>query len=94
MLLFTCTWTFVCNKLCIYCYYYYYYFKNHEKSLNMAVHVEFTISQEVYTGCAKKKKDILNIYIKSDGIIIFSQKFCKIESTIFVVKCQKFICIV
>ena len=29
----------------------------------------------LYTGCAKKKKDILNIHIKSEGIIIFSQKF-------------------
>ena len=29
-----------------------------------------------YTGCAKKKKDILNIHIKSEGIIMFSQKFC------------------
>ena len=38
----------------------------------------------------KKKKDILNIHIKSEGINIFSQKFCWTESTIFVVKCQKF----
>ena len=29
-----------------------------------------------YTGCAKKKKDILNIHIKSEEINIFSQKFC------------------
>ena len=29
-----------------------------------------------YTGCAQKKKDILNIHIKSEGIIMFSQKFC------------------
>ena len=43
----------------------------------------------LYTGCAKKKKDILNIHIKSEGINIFSQKFCWTESTIFVVKCQK-----
>ena len=42
-----------------------------------------------YTGCAKKKKDILNIHIKSEGINIFSQKFCWPESTIFVVKCKK-----
>ena len=28
-----------------------------------------------YTGCAKKKKDILNIHIKSEGVHIFSQKF-------------------
>ena len=42
------------------------------------------------TGCAKKKKDILNIHIKSEGINIFSQKFYRTESTIFVVKCQKF----
>ena len=34
-----------------------------------------------------KKKDILNIHIKSEEIIIFSQKCCYIESTIFVVKC-------
>ena len=27
-----------------------------------------------YTGCAKKKKDILNIHVKSEGINIFSQK--------------------
>ena len=44
----------------------------------------------IYTGCAKKKKDILNIHIKSEGINIFSQKFYWTESTIFVVKCQKF----
>ena len=42
------------------------------------------------TGCAKKKKDILNIHIKSEGINIFSQKFCCTESTMFVIKCQKF----
>ena len=48
----------------------------------------------VYTGCAKKKKDILNLHIKSEGINIFSQKFCRTESTIFVVKCQKFTFIV
>ena len=47
-----------------------------------------------YTGCAKKKKDILNIPIKSDGMNIFSQKFCWTDSTIFVVKCQKFTFIV
>ena len=29
----------------------------------------------LYTGCAKKKKDILNIHIKFEGINIFSQKF-------------------
>ena len=46
------------------------------------------------TGCAKKKKDILNIHIKSEGINIFLQKFCWTESTIFVVKCQKFTFIV
>ena len=46
------------------------------------------------TGCAKKKKDILNIHIQSEGINIFSQKFCWTESTIFVVKCQKFTFIV
>ena len=28
----------------------------------------------IYTGCAKKK-DILNIHIKSEGISIFSKKF-------------------
>ena len=39
------------------------------------------------TGCAKKKKDILNIHIKSEGINIFSQKFYWTESTIFMVKC-------
>ena len=27
-------------------------------------------------GVPKKKKDIINIHIKSEGIIIFSQKFC------------------
>ena len=48
----------------------------------------------IYTGCAKKKKDILNIHIKSERINIFSQKFCWTESTIFVVKCQKFTFIV
>ena len=47
-----------------------------------------------YTGCAKKKKDILNIHIKSVGINIFSQKFYWTESTIFEVKCQKFTFIV
>ena len=45
-------------------------------------------------GVPKKKKDILNIHIKSEGINIFSQKFCWTESTIFVVKCQKFTFIV
>ena len=48
----------------------------------------------VYTGCAKKKKDILNIHIKSEGVHIFSQKNCWIESTIFGIKCQKFTFIV
>ena len=48
----------------------------------------------IYTRCAKKKKDILNIPIKSEGINIFSQKFYLTESTIFVVKCQKFTFIV
>ena len=47
-----------------------------------------------YTGCAKKKKDILNIHIKSEGINILSQKFCWTKSTIFVVKCQNFTFIV
>ena len=41
-------------------------------------------------GVPKKKKDILNIHIKSEGINIFSRKFYWTESTIFVVKCQKF----
>ena len=41
-----------------------------------------------------KKKAILNIHIKSEGIHIFSQKFFWIESTIFVIKCQKFTFIV
>ena len=45
-------------------------------------------------GVPKKKKDILNIHLKSEGINIFSQKFCWTESTIFVVKCQKFTFIV
>ena len=40
-------------------------------------------------GVPKKKKDILNKHIKSEGINIFLQKFCWTESTIFVVKCQK-----
>ena len=50
--------------------------------------IEYEINV-VYTGCAKKK-DILNIHIKSEGIKIFLQKFGYIEFTIFVVKCQKF----
>ena len=29
---------------------------------------------QLYTGCAKKKKDILNIHIKSEGINIFFTK--------------------
>ena len=45
-------------------------------------------------GVPKKKKDILNIHIKSEGINIFPQKFYWTESTIFVVKCQKFTFIV
>ena len=45
-------------------------------------------------GVPKKKKDILNIHIKSEGINIFSQKFCWTKSTIFVVKCQNFTFIV
>ena len=47
----------------------------------------------IYRVC-QKKKDILNIHIKSDGINIFSQKFYWRESTIVVVKCQKFTFIV
>ena len=43
----------------------------------------------LYTGCAKKR-DILNIHIKSEGNNIVSQKFGWIEFTIFVVRCQKF----
>ena len=43
-----------------------------------------------YTGCAKKKKDILNIHIKSEEINIFSQKFYWTKSTIFVAKYQNF----
>ena len=43
----------------------------------------------IYRMC-QNKKDILNIHIKSEGINIFSQKFCWTEYTIFVVKCQKF----
>ena len=42
----------------------------------------------IIQGVPKKKKDILNIHIKSEGINIFSQKFCWTESTIFVVKCK------
>ena len=37
-----------------------------------------------------KKKDILNIHIKSEGINIFPPIFGYIEFTIFVVQCQKF----
>ena len=44
----------------------------------------------IYIQGVPKKKDILNKYIKSEGINIFSPKFCWTESTIFVVKCQKF----
>ena len=55
---------------------------------NSLIHPHF--SYGLYTGCAKKKKDILNIHIKSEGINIFSQKNYWTESTIFVVKCQKF----
>ena len=47
----------------------------------------------IYRVC-QKKKDILNIHIKSEGINIFSQKFCWTESTIFAVKYQKFTFIV
>ena len=35
-----------------------------------------TLVDYIYTGCAQKKKDNLNIHIKSEGIIIFSQKNC------------------
>ena len=45
-------------------------------------------------GVPKKKKDILNIHMKSEGINIFSQKFCWTESTIFVDNYQKFTFIV
>ena len=45
-------------------------------------------------GVPKKKKGILNIHIESEGINIFSQRFCWTESSIFVVKCQKFTFIV
>ena len=41
-----------------------------------------------------KKERHLNIHIKFERIHIFSQKFCWIESTIFVIKCQKFTFIV
>ena len=47
----------------------------------------------IYRVC-QKKKDILNIHIKSEGINIFSQNFYWEESTIFVVKCQQFTLIV
>ena len=72
------------------------------RSLLMKLRLHNTFNQgnkymEIYrtilcinTGCAKKKKDILNIHIKSEGIKIFLQKFGYIEFTIFVVKCQKF----
>ena len=43
-----------------------------------------------YYRVCQKKKDILNIHIKSEGIKIFLQKFDYIEFTTFVVKCQKF----
>ena len=33
-------------------------------------------SETVDTACAKKKKDILIIHIKFEGVIIFLQKFC------------------
>ena len=52
-----------------------------------------TITHSNYRVC-QKKKDILNIHIKSEGINIFLPKFCWTESTIFVVKCQKFTYIV
>ena len=60
------------------------------------IHATYILLQIKYynTGCAKKKKDILNIHIKSEGINIFSQKLYWTESTIFVVKCQKFTFIV
>ena len=54
------------------------------------MHNYHAIYVHVYTGCAKKKKDILNIHIKSEGINIFLQKICWTESTIILVKCQKF----
>ena len=47
-----------------------------------------------YIQGVPKKKDILNMHIKYEGIDIFSQKLCWTESTIFVVKCQKFTFIV
>ena len=45
----------------------------------------------LYRVC-QKKKDILNIHIKSEGITIFPQKFNHIDFTIFmIIKCQNFI---
>ena len=52
--------------------------------------VLYSLYVTITTGCAKKKKDILNIHIKSEGIKIFLQKIGYIEFTIFIVKCQKF----
>ena len=43
-----------------------------------------------YVQGVPKKKHILNIHIKSEGINIFTQKLGWIEITIFVVKCLKF----
>ena len=45
----------------------------------------------LYRVC-QKKKDILNIHIKSEGITIFPQKFNHIDFTIFmIINCQNFI---
>ena len=46
-------------------------------TLIMFLKVKSRRSRKIYIqGVPKKKKDILNIHIKSEGINIFSQKFC------------------
>ena len=46
-----------------------------EITILLKSHFWITSRTMTLTGCAKKKKDILNIHIKSEEINIFSQKF-------------------
>ena len=44
-------------------------------SIGYFYQIKLTLPRQIQ-GVPKKKKDILNIHIKSEGIITFSQKFC------------------
>ena len=47
------------------------YFYNAVITVENILYIFFNVNKSVCTGCAKKKKDILNIYVKSLIINIF-----------------------